>query len=137
MERRIQEQQDRMKREFDEEQAKKKAKEQAVNDFWNKKIIFTEIFILYYSFQKLKRQEEMARRQQEIQKEAEKQKKEAAERKFQERREQRERRRQDDHHDSDGNNYCWNYLNYECVIMIIIINLHIFRFYATSGSRTL
>ena len=31
MERRIQEQQDRMKREFDEEQAKKKAKEQAVN----------------------------------------------------------------------------------------------------------
>ena len=30
MERRIQEQQDRMKREFDEEQAKKKAKEQAV-----------------------------------------------------------------------------------------------------------
>merc|ERR1711899_54673 len=80
LERRIQEQQDRMKREFDEEQAKKKAKEQA----------------------KLKRQEEMARRQQEIQKEAEKQKKEAAERKFQERREQRERRRQGDHHDSDG-----------------------------------
>ena len=32
MERRIQEQQDRMKREFDEEQAKKKAKEQAVNE---------------------------------------------------------------------------------------------------------
>ena len=117
MERRIQEQQDRMKREFDEEQAKKKAKEQAVKlcdcksascriKVNNKKIIFTEIFILYYSFQKLKRQEEMARRQQEIQKEAEKQKKEAAERKFQERREQRERRRQDDHHDSDGNNYC-------------------------------
>ena len=47
MERRIQEQQDRMKREFDEEQAKKKAKEQAVN---NKKIIFTEIFILSILF---------------------------------------------------------------------------------------
>merc|ERR1719245_536151 len=54
LERRIQEQQERMKREFDEEQAKKKAKEQA----------------------KLKRQEDMAKRQQEIQKEAERAKKE-------------------------------------------------------------
>ena len=32
LERRIQEQQDRMKREFDEEQAKKRAKEQAVSN---------------------------------------------------------------------------------------------------------
>ena len=37
------------------------------------------------SFQKVKRQEDMARRQQEIQKEAENQRKEVAERKFQER----------------------------------------------------
>ena len=37
------------------------------------------------SFQKTKRQEDMARRQQEIQKEAENQRKEVAERKFQER----------------------------------------------------
>ena len=37
------------------------------------------------SFQKTKRQEDMAKRQQEIQKEAENQRKEVAERKFQER----------------------------------------------------
>ena len=45
--------------------------------------------LIFISFQKLKRQEDMARRQQEIQKEAERQRKEAAERKFQERKEQR------------------------------------------------
>merc|ERR1711874_475759 len=66
------EQQEKMKREYEEEVAKKKAKEEA----------------------KLKRQEELLRRQTELQKEMQQKKKEAAERKFQERRNARETAKQ-------------------------------------------